>query len=51
LNTYTQEQVSKAKELLTDIWGDQPAYKELPSDSKDRLAEIVLRAFKIKPKE
>ena len=51
MNTYNQEQIQRSLELLTDIWGDQREFISLPDESRERLAEIVLRAFKILPKE
>jgi hypothetical protein len=51
MNTYNQEQTSRALNILEDIYQDQEAYKNLPIDSKERLAQIVLRAFQIQPKE
>ena len=51
MNTYTEKQVANALDILNDIWGDQPEYLALPVDSRERLAQIVLRAFKIEPKQ
>jgi hypothetical protein len=50
MNTYTDKQLSNAVAILDDIWSNEPSYKELPTDSKNKLAEIVLRVFKIEPK-
>ena len=50
LNTYTDKQVNNALAILSEVFEDQPEYLALPNDSKERFAEIVLRAFQIEPK-
>lgn len=51
MNTYTDKQVLNALDILETVFKDHSNYLDLPNDSKHRLAEIVLRAFKIEPKQ
>lgn len=48
---YTQPQLENALKLLADVWEDQPAFANLPQESKNKLAKIVLQVFEIKGKK
>jgi hypothetical protein len=51
LEKYTQSQLNNALNLLADIWKDQPEFANLPQESKNNLAKIVLQVFEIKGKK
>jgi hypothetical protein len=44
LNTYTQEQVKQALEIMETVWEDSQQYKDLSESAKDLLANALLTA-------
>jgi hypothetical protein len=44
LNTYTQEQVKQALDIMETVWEDSQQYKDLSESAKDLLAHALLTA-------
>jgi hypothetical protein len=52
MNTnYTQKQLNNALRILAEIWEDNPTFANLPQESKNNLAKIMLQVFDIKGKK
>jgi hypothetical protein len=44
LNTYTQEQVKQALDIMETVWEDSQQYANLSESAKDLLANALLTA-------
>ena len=44
MNTYTQEQVKQALDIMETVWEDSQQYKDLSTSAKDLLACALLTA-------
>jgi hypothetical protein len=51
MNTYSQNQVVKALETLSEVFENDSQYAQLPQQSKEIFAKALLEACKIKPKK
>jgi hypothetical protein len=50
LNTYTDQQIENAIDLMDTVWGDQPDYIAMSDTAKELLALTVLRAHDLTKK-
>ena len=50
LNTYTQQQIQNALNLVADVFEGNKQWQELPANSKQTFAECLLKAANIEPK-
>ena len=44
MNTYTEQQIENAIDIMETVWGDKPDYQALSESAKDLLAHAILRA-------
>ena len=44
MDTYTEEQIANAIDIMEVVWGDQPDYIAMSKLAKELLASTILRA-------